>query len=349
MENKRHPLPDVLKGVAVVLMIQVHLTELFAVETWFNGLGGSISLFLGGPPAAPVFMALMGFYVGFSGKNAHFLFVRGAKLLVAGLLLNLGMNFHLLIKIFQGVLLLDPKPYIFGVDILILAGLSLWMLAVFQKLFAQHQWLWLVLMLILGFSNPFLPVYNGNFIAIKYIQSAIYGFSSWSYFPLFPWGAYVVAGYFSPILLKKYGQLLLTERNKLWTFLVLSAGLLLSLGFGFQHVVLLSAYYHHSGLSFLWNLAFVLWWILLFDFMVTGSKNNRLQKSVAWMGRNVTAMYVFQWLIIGNLATNWFKTQYPLQLFVWFVVVLFVASVLTLLWLQGQKWFKKSKVKTYNV
>ncbi len=341
MENKRHPLPDILKGVAVVLMIQVHLTELFAVETWFRGLGGSISLFLGGPPAAPVFMALMGFYAGFIGKSSRLLFVRGAKLLLAGLLLNLGMNFHLLLKISQEALLLDPKPYIFGVDILILAGLSLWILAVFQKLFVHHQWLWLVLMLILGFSNPFLPVYNGDFIPLKYIQSALYGFSSWSYFPLFPWGAYVVAGYYSFGLLKKYEQFLLTERNKLWAFLALSLVLLLSFNFGFQYVVLLSAYYHHSGLSFLWNLAFVLWWILLFDFIVSGSKDNKLQKTAAWMGRNVTAMYVFQWLIIGNLATNLFKTQYPLQLLVWFIVVLFGASALTFLRLQGLTQIKK--------
>jgi len=58
---------DIAKGIAVVLMIQVHLTELFAIPEWYEGVAGKLSLFLGGPPAAPVFMFLMGFFC-LSGK-----------------------------------------------------------------------------------------------------------------------------------------------------------------------------------------------------------------------------------------------------------------------------------------
>jgi len=41
-------------------MVQVHIMELFARQDIFEDTVGKISLFFGGPPAAPVFMAVMG-------------------------------------------------------------------------------------------------------------------------------------------------------------------------------------------------------------------------------------------------------------------------------------------------
>ena len=54
---------DLLKGMAVLAMIQVHLMELFARQEVYDSLTGKISLFLGGIPAAPVFMAVMGYFL----------------------------------------------------------------------------------------------------------------------------------------------------------------------------------------------------------------------------------------------------------------------------------------------
>ena len=54
---------DVLKGIAVLLMIQVHIIELFATDEIYNSNIGKILLFFGGPPVAPIFMILFGYFI----------------------------------------------------------------------------------------------------------------------------------------------------------------------------------------------------------------------------------------------------------------------------------------------
>ena len=83
---------DLLKGTAVVLMIQVHLMELFALPDVLAGGAGQLSLFLGGPPAAPVFMVVMGYYTAASKRSLGGLLLRGLKLLALGAALNVGLN-----------------------------------------------------------------------------------------------------------------------------------------------------------------------------------------------------------------------------------------------------------------
>ncbi|MEI7897648.1 MAG: heparan-alpha-glucosaminide N-acetyltransferase domain-containing protein [bacterium] len=56
---------DLLKGIAVLFMIQVHIMEQFASPDTCNSLIGKISMFLGGPPCAPVFLAVMGYFLVF--------------------------------------------------------------------------------------------------------------------------------------------------------------------------------------------------------------------------------------------------------------------------------------------
>jgi len=120
----RNKTADILKGLAVIFMVQVHLTELFASPDWYSGFLGKASLFIGGPPAAPVFMAVMGYFLAYGNKNLMGNLYRGVKLLVWGFLLNVGLNMNLFVHIFSGKLNLNPWDYLFGVDILFLAGLS---------------------------------------------------------------------------------------------------------------------------------------------------------------------------------------------------------------------------------
>ena len=68
-KKNRLELPDIVRGLAVVFMVQVHLTELFVTQDIYNSAFGKISLFLGGIPAAPVFMVMMGYFLAFVKKN----------------------------------------------------------------------------------------------------------------------------------------------------------------------------------------------------------------------------------------------------------------------------------------
>ena len=112
IKAQRNITADLLKGIAVILMIQVHIVELFAQQEIFDSYLGKILLFLGGPPAAPVFMTVMGYFIAKQNKPLKLNLIRGIKLILLGFVLNIGLNFHLFIKIIRGEFLINPWPYL---------------------------------------------------------------------------------------------------------------------------------------------------------------------------------------------------------------------------------------------
>jgi surface polysaccharide O-acyltransferase-like enzyme len=60
---KRYPLPDLLKGFAVFLIIPVHILEKFMDYPARESLFGKSLLLLDGPLAVPLFMMVMGYFV----------------------------------------------------------------------------------------------------------------------------------------------------------------------------------------------------------------------------------------------------------------------------------------------
>jgi uncharacterized membrane protein len=335
--SNRMALPDILKGIAVMLMIQVHLTELFAVETWFNSMAGQISLFLGGPPAAPVFMAVMGYFIAIGNKSLSQNIKQGFKLILWGLLLNLGMNAHLLIRIFSEEFALDPWPYIFGVDILFLAGLSVIVISLLRIAFHRNLLLWLLALIFFAVMNSWLPVYSGEIQAIKYLQAYFNGYYHWAYFPLFPWAAYPLAGYIFKLLEDRFNFSKINEKHLLYAAIALLITLIATFEYGFLHSTILQVYYHHEGLFVAWSLTFVLFWTLVLRLLTGGKTEGFLMHWLQWTGKNVTAFYVFQWLIIGNIATSLYRSQYLLQLVLWFLVVTVLSSLLVLVWRKLKK------------
>lgn len=53
---------DLARGLAVLFMILVHTLEVYAHPAVANSPFGETIKFFGGPPAAPVFMMLMGLF-----------------------------------------------------------------------------------------------------------------------------------------------------------------------------------------------------------------------------------------------------------------------------------------------
>jgi len=158
-KKERLELPDIVRGLAVVLMVQVHLTELFVTQDIYNSAFGKISLFLGGIPAAPVFMVMMGYFLAFVKKNPSDMAIRGVRLFVGGIMLNIGLNAHLLYNIMFKGWEINPWHYIFGVDILPLTGLSLLSFALIKTLLKDNYWLYFMLALfVAALSDFFMPI-----------------------------------------------------------------------------------------------------------------------------------------------------------------------------------------------
>ena len=327
MGSQRFASPDLLKGLAVIFMIQVHLMELFATPEVYGSWMGRLSLFLGGPSAAPVFMAVMGYFLAQTKKPTSYFLLRASKLIGLAFLLNLGLNAHLLLKIANGTLAINPFPYIFGVDILFLAGISIILTALFKPLFKGYWLPWLILMLLFAGLNPYLPIYSGSLTWVKYVQAYFWGYTSWSYFPVFPWMAYVMAGYVFYLIIKKLPAIIFSFKIRLLLVIILTVFLALSYNYGLRIASILEVYYHHSILFFLWDLAFLAWWVLLIDEISTYFSRILPFRYLQWIGKNVTVFYVVQWLIIGNIATAIYQTQAIDTLPFWFIGILAMTSV----------------------
>lgn len=326
--STRNPTADLLKGIAVVLMIQVHLVELFATEEVFNSPLGSLLLFLGGPPAAPVFMIVMGYFIAHSKKSLQQNIIRGLKLIALGLLLNVGINIHLFIKIFSGALQLDPLNYLFGADILHLAGLSIIVIVCIRKLLAENLIAHILLMAIVILFSEYLNRLDDSQIPLAYLQAFFYGHIQWSYFPLFPWLVYPLAGIVFKLASDK---IVLTE--SLINLIVIPACLISvsTIYYGVEIASSLKEYYHHNWIYILWNFQFMIIMSYIAYKTIHYTNENIIVRYLRWVGRNVTVVYVIQWIIIGNIATALFRTQNELMLLIWFVVILSAVSFLTYL------------------
>lgn len=325
--NQRIPLPDFLKGLAVILMIQVHIMELFARPEIFQSLIGEISLFLGGVPAAPLFMVVMGYFVIWRSKGVKSLAKRGLQLVVWGIFLNTGLNLHLLIRIANGTYAYDPLRFILGVDILPLAGLSLLVLAFLRLFNLRKFYFYLGLAVIVAVITPYLPQLTKASEPLSYFTAFLWDKHSWSYFPLFPWLAYPLTGaafYYlqKDVFFRKY-QPYFAGGALIVTVLFFSKGVEISTD--------LTSYYHHGGLFYIWALSFLGVLIYALNLIPQSIASTYFARYLRFMGRNVTATYVFQWLLIGNIATAIYRTQSKPILLLWFIGITLATSLLVLL------------------
>jgi len=329
---KRFPLPDLLKGFAVFLIIPVHILETFIDYPGRESLFGKILFLLGGPVAVPVFMMVMGYFVALSKKSTVQNVFRGILIFIAGIILNIGLNLNLLLKIWTEGLKLDPLRAIFGVDIFYLAGLSIIILAVLKTIRNGQQWIVLSLILFISattsYFNEILMVTDRN-----YLIPFIGGGYSWSYFPLFPWFTYPLIGFL--FQKRELNIRKLIKENKIaMTAILISAFILVAFfsQFGYETTIDLTKYYHHNFGFILWTLGVGILWVFIAWFIVLHFNEFPVFVFLRWLGRNITVFYIVQWLIIGNIATAIFHTQ-DLSMFGYWFGPIFLATVgITLLY-----------------
>lgn len=334
--TKRNQTADLLKGLAVIFMVQVHIMEQFAKPEIFNSFIGKISLFLGGPPCAPVFMAVMGYFLASSEKPFSYYLKRGIILFAGGILLNIARSANLLHYIFNGQSHADAFFYIFGVDILLLAGLSVIIIGLLQFIFKRNFIFYFILAIVIASIGPFLPVFGTGNDFLAYINACLWGNFKWSYFPLFPWLAYILLGFTFRLIENKY-QLL--SKCTSGYCIVFSIPLLIVCGLTIKYAANIAhdlngttGYYHHDIIYFAWLLSFLTAWAMIVHLVDRSAGKQPLIRYVKWIGKNVTVFYVIQWVIIGNIATEIYRTQGLHALLYWFIGITFAVSIIIFIW-----------------
>lgn len=331
---KRFPLPDLLKGFAILFMVQIHIIELFIDNAGRESLFGKIIMFLGGPYTAIIFMMIMGYFIARNRKSTTQNLLRGLKVFVVGILLNVGLNFHLLLKIKFAGWQINPLEYIFGVDILYFAGLSIIILTAIKTFKKGQAWsAFALFILVTGFTafvNSKLMVTERN-----YLLPFIGGTYSWAYFPLFPWLSYPLLGF--AFFHFEENLLIFFKQQKVAAGIILVFIALAVLYFsktGINTTINLPAYYHHTFWFSMWANGIVILWVLLLRFLLRKFPNTAAGNFLQWLGKNITLFYVIQWLIIGNIATSIYQTQPIGKYIFWFAGIFSVTVLLT--WLIGK-------------
>lgn len=342
MPNRTHT-ADVLKGIAILLMIQVHLVELFASHELATSSVGIFFMFLGGPPVAPLFMILFGYFISVTHKSIQQLIVRGLRIFALGMLLNLALNFNLIYTVWRGLLQIDILPFVFGVDILQFAGLSLIVIALLKKVLEQQLVVTVIVIIASIVLGQYLVAYIPENNSLKYVTAFFYGSTQWSYFPLFPWLAYPLTGMALYQLQQRY-QIDVTLTTKTNKSLAISALLFVIFTIGYAITIAsdLPSYYHHGILFFLWVIIFLSVYSICVHAITERIGTTMLFRYLTWLGKHVTFIYIIQWVIIGNIATEIYKTVIsPLYLALCFIGVLLASSGLCYVALETKEWLER--------
>lgn len=300
---------DLARGLAVIFMVLVHVMIVFADDGVYETLYGQVTDVVGGVPAAPVFMFLLGTGLIFSRKTSAVLYLqRGAMLFFGGYLLNfLRSVIPEMILIFQdrssAELPFWQNIYysLLNVDILQFAGLAFFFFALIRYLKLNIKMV-IVIGVVFAILNTVLPHTNAQTATLWAPITSLFigGNEGLSYFPFITWIAYPIAGYvFGYFLIQAEDKKQFYKRIFTVTGLILglySFGVvLLKLPTGYESEV---GYYFHNGMMNSVYVCFVLFWISMLYFLspyVQGVIRRVLETSSQY----VSQIYFIHWVVIG--------------------------------------------------
>lgn len=302
---QRQKVVDLARGLAVLFMVLVHVLETYGVQRVRESNFGYVIEFFGSPPAAPVFMLLMGVSLAFSNRiSPRALAIRGVKIFILGYILSF---FRFFLPMFVGLkngifTMWDLKPYsmlalVIEVDILQFAGLSLVFLGSLEWLKIRKAY-YPAIALVLSLASPHLWGIELNIPVFNYLFDPLWGDAYYVYFPFFSWIFYPLIGAYMGNHLIRAKDKTVYYRGLTYAGLILLVfGTLVSITDMQTHI---GDYWRHGIGGNLWITGFVLVWLALLFFLL-----KRLPPSSAILDRlyfwskNVTAFYCIHWMIIG--------------------------------------------------
>ena len=307
INNKRQVELDCAKGLAVVFMVWVHVNEYYQGDAYYGGTYNRLVEFLGSPPAAPVFMFLLGLGIVYARHNSPMhLAHRGFRLLIGGYVFSLFRDMIPYLILYKkendASYIGDGNFLLWGIDILQFAGLVFLFFALVKKCEFSHMKLFIFWCIFASLNILLQDVSFSSHLANS-IFGLFWGTSDYSWFPFFNWITYPMAGYvFGEYLIRCSNTHLLYKR-----ILMISVGVSIPLWiysyindvqFGAFGELWQQAYYHHDIIGNLVLLSFVFLWISLFYFIVPLMPKTLKNCMVRW-GRNITDIYVISYLILG--------------------------------------------------
>lgn len=300
---------DLARGFAVWFMISVHVLQEWGSEATNTSALGRVVTFLGSPPAAPVFMFLMGASLAFSRRaGVPRMAWRGLQLLALGYGLNafrgaipawIGLRLGVVDAATLGPY--TPWDLLWEVDILEFAGVALFLLAAVRRLWPERVAVWLGLAAVIGAVGPLLWGTGEGTTPLYAVLRNLWGTGVHVSFPLFPWLAYPLVGMAWGRWLSDAGEGTGVVNGFFRKTLgvgvgLLAAGTAVCLTDPALHI---GDYWRSGPGGVVWILGFVLAWVAICHFLMEKVRDNKVFGVLRFWSRNVTRFYVIQWLLVG--------------------------------------------------
>lgn len=312
-QNNRLLSIDLARSLAVFFMIAVHTLEVFANPEVKNSVFGQIIEFFGGPPAAPVFMTLMGFSFIYSRKSElKPRLLRGFKIFLSGYILNIirgVLPFTLSTYLKMDIIETFPQEKLNGytlltlVDILQFAGIALMIMALIQE-FKINKYVILCAAFLISMFSPFLWGFTLNIPVVDQIFELLWGDQPIGFsfidnkiaFPIFPWLSFPLLGMFLGETMKNTNDQNRTFKHfGIGGIVVLLIGVVISYNNIEYHF---NDYYHSRQGAMLFMCGFVVFWLYLSKIAIDKLPMNKLFDLLFKWSKGVTNIYFAQWIII---------------------------------------------------
>lgn len=323
---------DIARGLAVIFMVLVHVQMSFSNSVAENSWFGNIVDFLGGVPAAPVFMFLMGVGFLYTKNNNHRLFIkRGFYILLGGYVLNFlrGSLPELIDYITDGSKesFINAIRELIDIDILQFAGITIMFFGLIKYMKLR---LWVIALLGVGFCllGYFFSDIQVDGVFSKAITGLIWGSSDISEFPFLTWIFYPILGYFFA------GLLIRCKEKRVFYKYILGVSLcgLIVCSYLFTNFLGLDIdisseveYYHHNMLFNILFGLFILSWVSVLFLLVSLIPDFLLKQFKRW-SRNVTEIYFIHWILIGWVEWFLFPDTFGVRMFLVLFFVIFLVS-----------------------
>ena len=217
--RKRIDAFDLARGLAVLFMVSVHVVGTYATLEVYESPFGWVFEALGGPPAAPVFVFLMGAVLAFSRRSGTWQMARrGLFLLGLGYALNgLRGALPMWVAIQAGATAAEldgatPVSELLSIDILQFAGMAFLVLALVRRL-TQRPWVWAALAVAVIGVSPWVWGTASGWAPLDFVLEWLWGTGDGTAFPVFPWVAFPLMGMAAGAWLSETGNVGRTFRR----------------------------------------------------------------------------------------------------------------------------------------
>lgn len=293
------------RGFIVLIMPAVHTTLLYSTPEVKQGWLGIVLGFLAEQPGAQLFMFLMGVFIAYGRKKTIAQTLqRTLYLFIAGYLLNL---IRLVLPYWWGWL---PEEFLKGNnvtldeftslrllltgDILQLAAIAYLICQFFVRV-KQKMIVLLISIMLVALLSPLAWKLETKHLLLQTAVHLFNGLPPATFFPVFPWLCYPLAGVLAGIVWQKY---FLPAKTKMWLMTsaaVIVTGVVLSL---FEPVEWNENFYRLGPGGTFFHLGVVMLWIAVFVWLATKLRDNIFFRFLHWISIHITSIYFIQWVII---------------------------------------------------